>query len=136
MPNTCVPNAVFCSTLFSNPVIGMLVGFLTWFGNFFPYFFLANRYEQLSTYVDCILTVVILIIMIFSGAKIVACFLSNTCMGLGVNIISTLEIREEGATLSNAGEPVSLDDNFNMGIVFAMLILDSIIYMLIAWLVY
>ena len=54
-------------------------------------------------------------------------------MGLGINVISTLEIREEGVTFSNAGEPVSLDDSFNMGIVFGMLILDSIIYMLIAW---
>lgn len=54
-------------------------------------------------------------------------------MGLGVNVIATLEIREEGVTFNNAGEPVSLDDSFNMGIVFAMLILDSIIYMLIAW---
>ena len=40
--------AIYFSSLFSNPVIGMLVGFLTWFVNFFPYFFLANRYEQLS----------------------------------------------------------------------------------------
>ena len=68
-----------------------------------------------------------------SEAKVIACFLSNTCMGLGINVISTLEIREEGITFSNAGEPVSLDDSFNMGIVFGMLILDSIIYMLIAW---
>ena len=37
------------SAIFSNPVIGMLVGFLAWFINFFPYLFLANRYEQLST---------------------------------------------------------------------------------------
>ena len=72
-------------------------------------------------------------VLIRSGAKIVACFLSNTCVGLGVNVISTLEIRKEGATLSNVGQPVSLDDSFNMGIVFGMLILDSVIYMLIAW---
>ena len=69
----------------------------------------------------------------YSGAKVLACFLSNTCMGLGVNVLSTLEIREEGVTWGNAGEPVSLDDDFNLGIVFAMLIFDSIIYMTIAW---
>lgn len=62
-----------------------------------------------------------------------SCFLSNTCMGLGVNVIATLEIREEGVLWSNAAEPVSADDNFNMAIVFLMLIVDSIIYMLIAW---
>ena len=68
-----------------------------------------------------------------SGEKVLACFLSNTCMGLGVNVISTLEIREEGVTWSNAAEPVSADDDFNLAIVFTMLIIDSIIYMLIAW---
>jgi len=54
-------------------------------------------------------------------------------MGLGINVLSTLEIRKEGVTWANAGDPVSLDDDFNLGIVFAMLILDSIIYMVIAW---
>ena len=70
---------------------------------------------------------------LYSGEKIIACFLSNTCMGLGVNVFSTLEIREEGVTWGNAGESVSPDDDFNLGIVFAMLIFDSIIYMTIAW---
>lgn len=68
-----------------------------------------------------------------SGEKTLACFLSNTCMGLGVSVISTLEIREEGITWANAAEPLSADDDFNIAIVFLMLIIDSIIYMLIAW---
>ena len=59
--------------------------------------------------------------------------MSNTCMGLGVNVIATLEIREEGILWSNAADPVSADDDFNIAIVFTMLIVDSIIYMLIAW---
>ena len=70
---------------------------------------------------------------LYSGEKVLSCFLSNTCMGLGINVLSTLEIREEGVTWANAGDPVSPDDDFNLGIVFAMLILDSIIYMVIAW---
>ena len=68
-----------------------------------------------------------------SGEKVLACFLSNTCMGLGVNVFSTLEIREEGVTWGNAADPLSVDDDFNIAIVFTMLIIDSIIYMLIAW---
>ena len=56
-------------------------------------------------------------------------------MGLGVNVLSTLEVREEGVTWGNVAEPVSLDDDFNLAIVFTMFILDSIIYILIAWLV-
>lgn len=68
-----------------------------------------------------------------SAEKVLACFMSNTCMGLGVNVIATLEIREEGILWSNAADPVSADDDFNIAIVFTMLIVDSIIYMLIAW---
>ena len=68
-----------------------------------------------------------------SAEKVFACLLSNTCMGLGVNVIATLEIRQEGVTWSNAGNRLSVDDDFNLAIVFIMLIVDSIIYMLIAW---
>ena len=71
-----------------------------------------------------------------SETKILSCFLSNTCMGLGVNVLSTLEIREEGVTWANAADNVSADDNFNLAIVFMMLIIDSILYMAIAWLVW
>ena len=116
----------------------MLVGFLAWFINFFPYFFLANRYDELSTYVDINFriprnSIYNVICALFSGEKALACFLSNTCMGLGINVISTLEIREEGITWTNAADPLSADDDFNIAIVFLMLIIDSIIYMLIAW---
>ena len=54
-------------------------------------------------------------------------------MGLGINTISLLEIREEGVLWSNFYKEISLDDDFNLGYVFLMLIIDSIIYMLIAW---
>jgi len=39
---------MFFSVFFSKAVIGMLVGFLAWFLNFFPYLFLANRYDELG----------------------------------------------------------------------------------------
>ena len=57
-------------------------------------------------------------------------------MGLGTNVLSTLEIRGEGVQWSNVGRAVSEDDSFNLAAVYGMLILDSIIYMLIAWSVY
>ena len=55
-------------------------------------------------------------------------------MGLGINTISLLEIRSEGLKWNNIFTSISLDDNFNMGYVYLMLIVDSIVYMLIAWL--
>ena len=71
----------------------------------------------------------------FSGAKLGFCILSNTCMGLGINAIALLEVREEGAQWNNFYRDISLDDDFSLGHVFLMLIVDSIVYMLIAWLV-
>ena len=54
-------------------------------------------------------------------------------MGLGINTIALLEIRGQGVQWNNIDEPISLDDDFNLGWVFLMLILDSVVYMLIAW---
>ena len=54
-------------------------------------------------------------------------------MGLGVNVLSTLEISGEGVQGDNVGRALSEDDSFNLAAVYGMLILDSIIYMSIAW---
>ena len=71
---------------------------------------------------------------LYRGSKLFFCIFSNTCMGLGINTISLLEIRSEGLKWNNIFTSISLDDNFNMGYVYLMLIVDSIVYMLIAWL--
>ena len=55
-------------------------------------------------------------------------------MGLGVNVLSTLEIRGEGAKWSNVGNALSADDDFSLLAVYGMFILDFILYMNIAWL--
>ena len=68
-----------------------------------------------------------------SGGKVGSCILSNTCMGLGVEVISRLEQRLVGLQFSNLFEPLSADDPFNMAWVLGMLLLDSVVYMIIAW---
>lgn len=68
-----------------------------------------------------------------SGGKVGSCILSNTCMGLGVEVMSRLEQRLVGLQFSNLFQPLSADDSFNMGWVLVMLLLDSIVYMVIAW---
>ena len=68
-----------------------------------------------------------------SGAKLTLSLLSNTAFGLGVTVISNWEEKQLGLQWSNAGEPLSIDDPLNMGAVFAMMICDIILYMLIAW---
>ena len=67
------------------------------------------------------------------GAKVGVCFLSNTCVGLGVEVLSRLELRQEGLRWGNAALPLSAEDSFNMAWVFGMLVVDSILYMVLAW---
>ena len=68
-----------------------------------------------------------------SGAKVGSCVLSNTCLGLGVEVLSRLEQRLEGLQWNNVASPLSADDDFNMAWVFGMLLIDSVVYMIIAW---
>ena len=62
-----------------------------------------------------------------------SCLLSNTCLGLGVEVISRLEQRLEGLQWNNVAIPLSADDDFNMAWVLGMLLIDSFIYMVFSW---
>ena len=68
-----------------------------------------------------------------SGGKIGMCALSNACMALGVEVISRLEQRLEGLQWSNVATPLSTDDQFNVGWVFFMLLMEAFLYMILAW---
>ena len=59
--------------------------------------------------------------------------LSNICLGLGVEIISRLELRLEGLQWNNVATPLSADDDLNMAWVFGMLLIDSVVYLLLSW---
>ena len=61
------------------------------------------------------------------------CILSNTCVGLGVNVLSIMELRQEGLSFSNFAKPLSLDDQFNMFLVVFMLAVDTVLYMILYW---
>ena len=65
--------------------------------------------------------------------KLGACLLSNTCLGLGVEVISRLEQRQEGLQWDNLVAPLSADDNFNMAWVLGMLLIDAVVYMTLSW---
>ncbi len=67
------------------------------------------------------------------AAKVGSCVLSNTCMGLGVQVLSILELRGTGVTWTNFALPISNDDSFSFIYVFGMLLLDTVVYMLLAW---
>ena len=54
-------------------------------------------------------------------------------MGLGINTVAQHEIRGDGAQWKNLFQVTSVDDDFTLGYTFVMLIVDAILYMLIAW---
>lgn len=73
------------------------------------------------------------LIHVYSGSKLGACLLSNTCLGFGVEVISRLEQRTSGLRWDNVGAPIAVDDDFSMAWVMGMLIIDSVLYMTVAW---
>ena len=77
--------------------------------------------------------VIHVLMLFFSGAKMGSCLLSNTCLGLGVEVISRLEQRLEGLQWDNIATPLSADDDFNMAWVLGMLLIDTIGYMILSW---
>ena len=68
-----------------------------------------------------------------SGAKMGMCVLSNTCASLGLEVITRLEQRLEGLQWSNVATRLTVDDPFNVGWVFFWLLLEIVVYMVIAW---
>lgn len=108
----------FCfmlSVFFSKASTASAVGGLAWFLTYSPYIFIKNRYETISLL-----------------PKIAICFLSNTAMSLGFNVIMRYEGTQEGMQWENVFNPVDADDDFNLGYVWIMLIIDALIYLTIA----
>lgn len=103
------------SVFFSKASTATAVGGLVWFLVHSPYTFIIQRYDSVS------LTM-----------KILVSLLSNTAMGLGFNVMIRYEGTQEGSQWNNVFTPVSIDDQFHLGIVFIMLVVDAIIYFLIA----
>ena len=65
--------------------------------------------------------------------KLGLCVLTNTCMGLGVTLVSEWEVRQEGLTLDTLLRPLTIEDGFHMGWVLVMLLVDTVLFLLIAW---
>ena len=93
----------------------------------------VHMHYFLTVHIICTMIYMYVYVYYFSGAKLGFCILSNTCMGLGINAIALLEVRDEGVQWNNFYQDISLDDDFSLGYVFLMLIIDSLVYMLIAW---
>lgn len=67
-----------------------------------------------------------------SFIKLLVCISLNTAMAYGIEIVVQFEEFREGLQYSNMFQPISTDRSLSVGTTMAFLIVDSIIYLLIA----
>ena len=77
------------------------------------------------------------VIMIFSSPshaqRTSACLLSNAAMAMGAELFAMLEAKGKGMRWSNLFESVSVDHDLSLAQVLGMLVLDALLYGLVAW---
>ncbi|KAL9700793.1 hypothetical protein quinque_004234 [Culex quinquefasciatus] len=88
---------------------------LMWFLMMMPYNITVREYDSMDT-----------------GSKIALCLLSNTAMSYGVMNVIRLEGNQVGLQWSNLFTPSTMDDGLSVGVVIIMLLVDAVIYLLIA----
>eukprot|EP00058_Branchiostoma_floridae_P010060 XP_002595548.1 hypothetical protein BRAFLDRAFT_117471 [Branchiostoma floridae] len=109
----------FCfaiSVFFSKANTGSIVAGVLYFMTYVPFYFITNLYDQMTWH-----------------QKMASCLLSNTAMAMGGQVIGMFEGTGAGVQWSTINTGVSVDDNFTMLHVFMMLILDSVLYCMVAW---
>ncbi|KAG7261800.1 hypothetical protein CRUP_037406, partial [Coryphaenoides rupestris] len=96
-------------------VAGAAAGFI-YFLSYLPYLFLWPRYDLLS-----------------HAQKVSACLISNVAMSMGAQLIGMFEGKGTGIQWSNLFDSVTVDDDFSLAQVLLMLLLDAVLYGLVAW---
>ncbi|XP_063961818.1 phospholipid-transporting ATPase ABCA3-like [Lytechinus pictus] len=104
------------SVFFSKANTATAAAGIVWFLSIVPYTFMFNAYSYLS-----------------AAEKAAACLLSNSAMSIGLLLIGVFEGTSEGVQWSNMARPATADDNFTFLAVLIMLLVDTILYLLIAW---
>lgn len=104
------------SSFFSRANVAAAAGGFLYFFSYIPYFFISPRYD-----------------LITHSEKLASCLISNVGMAMGAQLIGMFEGKGSGAQWSNLLTPVSVDDNFTLGQVMGMLLLDSVVYSVIGW---
>ncbi|XP_065074347.1 phospholipid-transporting ATPase ABCA3-like [Ochlerotatus camptorhynchus] len=109
---------MFCfmmSTFFSKANTAAGIGGLMWFIFVMPYNIAFSNYDTMSL-----------------AAKLALCLFHNSGMSFGFMLM----MRHEGTTIGiqwyNLFSPVTVDDNLSVGATMMMLLVDSVIYLLIA----
>lgn len=104
------------SAFFSRANTAAAAGGFLYFLSYLPYLFIWPRYDLLS-----------------HSQKVSSCLISNVAMAMGAQLIGMFEGKGIGIQWSNLFDAVTVDDNFSMAQVLSMLLLDSVLYGLMAW---
>ncbi|KAJ8254174.1 hypothetical protein COCON_G00207860 [Conger conger] len=104
------------SAFFSRANVAAAVGGFIYFLSYIPYVFLWPHYDLLS-----------------HAQKVSACLISNVAMAMGAQLVGMFEGKGTGIQWHNLFEPVTVDDDFSLAQVMGMLLLDSVLYGLVAW---
>ncbi|XP_007937732.1 phospholipid-transporting ATPase ABCA3 [Orycteropus afer afer] len=104
------------STFFSRANMAAAIGGFLFFFTYVPYFFVAPRYDWMSL-----------------PQKLLSCLLSNVAMAMGAQLIGKFEAKGTGLQWHDLLNPVNVDDDFSFGQVLGMLLLDAVLYGLVAW---
>uniref|UniRef100_A0A673N0M5 ATP-binding cassette sub-family A member 3-like n=1 Tax=Sinocyclocheilus rhinocerous TaxID=307959 RepID=A0A673N0M5_9TELE len=108
-------NFSFMISAFFSRAVAAPGGFI-YFLSYLPYVFLWPRYDLLS-----------------HAQKVSACLISNVAMAMGAQLIGMFEGKGTGIQWHNLFEPVTVDDDFSLAQVLGLLLLDSVLYGLVAW---
>ncbi|XP_066497951.1 phospholipid-transporting ATPase ABCA3 [Hoplias malabaricus] len=104
------------SSFFSRANVAAAAGGFIYFFSYLPYPFLWPRYDLLS-----------------HAQKVSACLISNVALAMGAQLIGMFEGKGTGIQWRNLFEPVTVDDDFSLAQVFGLLLLDTLLYGLVAW---
>uniref|UniRef100_A0A673XDS3 ATP binding cassette subfamily A member 3 n=1 Tax=Salmo trutta TaxID=8032 RepID=A0A673XDS3_SALTR len=104
------------SAFFSRANVAAAAGGFIYFLSYLPYLFLWPRYDLLS-----------------HAQKVSACLISNVAMAMGAQLLGMFEGKGTGIQWCNLFESVTVDDDFSLAQVLGLLLLDALLYGLVAW---
>uniref|UniRef100_A0A8C9WD74 ATP binding cassette subfamily A member 3 n=1 Tax=Scleropages formosus TaxID=113540 RepID=A0A8C9WD74_SCLFO len=96
--------------------VAAAAGGFIYFLSYIPYVFLSPRYDLLT-----------------QAQKASACLISNVGMSMGAQLVGMFEGKGTGIQWNNLFDPVTIDDDFSLAQVLGLLLLDSLLYGLVAW---
>ncbi|XP_050517580.1 phospholipid-transporting ATPase ABCA3-like isoform X2 [Diabrotica virgifera virgifera] len=114
----CCSMITFCfalSVFFSKANTAATMAGLAWFISYAPYLFMQNNYTDLAL-----------------STKLLTSLLPNTAMAFGFQVVLMYEGTGDGVTWSTLFKPNTPDDTLSLGLIWIMIIINTIIYLLIA----